>query len=235
MQNPELATAAAAFLPASAALRETMVERQIRTFDVTDAGVLARMRAVPRELFVDENLASLAYSDACLTVTGKAPRELTAPLILARLLKEARLCDGESVLVVAGASGYAAALIAGLVGGVVSLDDDDILTARAQANFATLGLANARALAGPLAQGAPDGAPFDLIFVDGVSQGAFGSLFGQLREGGRLVGVIADKAGARVGKATLFQNADGHVSARALFDATAGGLEAFAKPGGFVF
>ncbi len=235
MQNPELAAAAPAFLPSSDALRETMVERQIRTFDVTDAGVLARMRSVPRELFVDENLASLAYSDACLTVTGKAPRELTAPLILARLLKEARLCEGERVLVVAGASGYTAALIAGLVGGVVSLDDDEILTARAQAGFTTLGLANAKAVAGPLAQGAPNKAPFDLIFVDGVSQGAFEPLFGQLREGGRLVGIVADKAGARVGKATLFRRADGHVSARPLFDAAAGGLAAFAKPNGFVF
>ncbi len=235
MQNPELATAAPAFLPASAALRETMVERQVRTFDVTDAGVLARMRSVPRELFVDESLASLAYSDACLTVTGKAARELTAPLILARLLKEARLRDGERVLIVSGGSGYAAALVAGLVGEVLSLDDDAILTGKAEANFARLGLANAKALAGPLAQGAPDAAPFDLILVDGVSQGAFETLFGQLRDGGRLVAIVADHAGARAGKATLFQRADGHVSARALFDATATSLAAFDKPNGFVF
>ena len=73
MQKQELAS--------SAALRETMVERQIRTFDVTDAGVLAGMKATPREFFVDQNLVTLAYSDACLTVTGVSPRELTAPLI----------------------------------------------------------------------------------------------------------------------------------------------------------
>jgi len=42
-----------------------------RTFDVTDAGVLAGMKATPREFFVDQNLVSLAYSDACLTVTGR--------------------------------------------------------------------------------------------------------------------------------------------------------------------
>ena len=235
MQNPELATSSAAPLAASAALRETMVERQIRTFDVTDAGVLARMREVPRELFVDPNLATLAYSDACLTVTGAQPRELTAPLILARELKEARLREGERVLVVAGGSGYAAALIAGLVGSVVSLDDDAILSAKAQANFSALGLNNAKTLAAPLAQGAPGEAPFDLIFVDGVSQGAFEPLFKQLSAGGRLVAIVAGEAGARVGKATLFQNADGHISTRVLFDASAGALAAFARPQAFVF
>ncbi len=235
MQDTELATSSPAPLASSAVLRETMVERQIRTFDVTDAGVLARMRAVPRELFVDPNLATLAYSDACLTVTGAQPRELTAPLILARLLKEARLCEGERVMVVAGASGYAAALIAGLVGSVVSLDDDAILSAKAQANFSALGLNNVKTLTAPLALGAPGEAPFDLILVDGVSQGAFEALFKQLSADGRLVAIVANQAGARVGKATLFQSADGHVSARVLFDASAGALASFAKPQEFVF
>jgi len=234
MQNPELATFSAESL-ATAALRETMVERQIRTFDVTDASVLVRMRAVPRENFVDPKLASLAYSDALLTVTGAKARELTAPLILARLLKEARLREGESVLVVAGGSGYAAALIAGLVGSVVSLDDDEALAAKAQAQFAALGLNNAKSVAAPLAKGAPNEAPFDLILVDGVSQGAFEPLLGQLRDGGRLVAIVAEEAGARSGIATLFRRDGGHVSARPLFEASAGGLAAFAKPREFVF
>lgn len=227
MQKQELAS--------SAALRETMVERQIRTFDVTDAGVLAGMKATPREFFVDQNLVTLAYSDACLTVTGVSPRELTAPLILARLLKEARIRAGERVLVVAGASGYAATLIAGLAGSVVSLDSDEKLTEMAQANFAALGLANAKAVTGPLEQGAPAEAPFDLIVVDGVSQGNFKSLLKQLRADGRLVGIVADQPGARGGTATLVQRAGDNVSARGLFDASAGGLPAFGKPVSFVF
>lgn len=235
MQNPELASISAAPLAASAALRETMVERQIRTFDVTDAGVLARMRVVPRELFVDPNLASLAYSDASLTVAGAQPRELTTPLILARLLKDAHLREGDRVLVVAGGSGYAAALIAGLVGSVVSLDDDEILSAKAQGAFAALGLGNATTLIGPLEQGAPRNQPFDLILVDGVSQGVFTPLFKQLSADGRLVGIVAERAGSRVGKATLFQRAEGNVSSRALFDASAGALQAFARPQEFLF
>jgi protein-L-isoaspartate(D-aspartate) O-methyltransferase len=235
MQNTDPVVSASAPLAASAALRETMVERQIRTFDVTDLGVQARMKSVPREIFVDPVFVTLAYSDAQLTATGAIVRELTAPLILARLLKEAHLREGERVLVVAGASGYAAALIAGMVGSVVSLEEDAGLSAWAQANFASLGLANAKAATAPLEQGDPADGPFDLILVDGVSQGQFEPLFQQLKDGGRLVAVVADRPGARNGKATLFARAGGHVSPRALFDATAGSLQAFGKAQGFVY
>ncbi len=219
----------------SAVLRDTMVERQIRTFDVTDAGVLSRMKTVPRELFVDPPIASLAYSDARLTISGTRPRELTAPLILAKLLKEAHLSEADRVLVVAGATGYAAALIAGLAASVVSLDDDESLAARAEANFAALGLANAKSLCGPLEKGAPDDAPFDLILVDGVSQGEFSPFIGQLREDGRLVAIVSKTPGARVGRATLFRRAGDNLSARPVFEAAAGSLSAFAKPPQFLF
>lgn len=227
MQNQQFAD--------SAPLRETMVERQIRTFDVTDLGVQARMREVPREIFVDSAFASLAYSDARLTLAGKEPREMTAPLILARLLREAHLRESDRVLVVGGATGYAAALAAGLAALVVSLDDDDSLAARAKTNFATLGLANVKSLAGPLAEGAPRDAPFNTIIVDGVSQGEFGPLFNQLTEGGKLIAIVSDKPGAQVGKATAYQIAEGKVSPRPLFDASAGALTAFARPAEFVF
>jgi protein-L-isoaspartate(D-aspartate) O-methyltransferase len=227
MQNQQFA--------ASAALRETMVERQIRTFDVPDLGVQARMKAVPREIFVDPAQVGLAYSDARLPLASQTPREMTAPLILARLLKDAHLREGERVLVVAGATGYAAALIAGLVGSVVSLDVDESFAARAKANFATLGLANAKSVSGPLALGAPGEGPFDVIIVDGETQGEFGALFGQLTENGRLIAIVSDRPGARIGKATLFKRSGETFSPRALFDASAGAIPAFSRPPEFVF
>jgi len=184
-----LATSADSF----AALRETMVERQIRTFDVSDLAVQARMKTVPREIFVDDAYASLAYSDARVLATGAAPRELTAPLILGRLLKEAHVRETDRVLVVGGASGYAAALIAGLAAEVVSLDEDAALTAKAQANFARLGLDNAKAIAGPLTAGGAKS--FDLIVVDGVVTGSLDALGAQLAEGGRMVSAVSSRRG----------------------------------------
>ena len=218
-----------------AALRETMVERQIRTFDVSDLAVQARMKAVPREIFVDDVYASLAYSDARVLATGSAARELTAPLILGRLLKEARVRESDRVLVVGGASGYAAALISGLATEVVSLDEDAALSSRAQANFDRLGLANAKSLTGPLGAGAPALKPFNLIVVDGVVTGALDALGDQLAEGGRMVAIVGDGANARTGLATLFVRTGAVVSSRGLFSASAAPLPALAAPPAFVF
>jgi protein-L-isoaspartate(D-aspartate) O-methyltransferase len=218
-----------------AALRETMVERQIRTFDVSDLAVQARMKTVPREIFVDEPYVSLAYSDARVLVTGSAPRELTAPLILGRMLKEAGVRGCDRVLVVGGASGYAAALIADLAATVFSLDEDAALSARAQANFDRLGLANAKSLTGRLSEGAPAQAPFDLIVVDGVVTGALDALGAQLTEGGRMVAIVGDAPGARTGLATLFVRTGGALGSRGLFSASAAPLPALAAPPAFVF
>lgn len=222
---------------ATADLRETMVERQIRTFDVTDLALQARMRLVPREIFVDQAHVGLAYSDARLPLG--AGREMTAPLILARILKEARIAPSDRVLIIGGATGYAAALAAGLAAFVVSLDSDAELSARAQQNFEALGLSNAKSTCGPLEAGAPAQAPYDVIIIDGVTEGAFAPLYTQLAEGGRLIGVVASGAGApgapHVGKATLFMRSGGQTSPRPLFDASAGALAAFAQPHAFMF
>jgi len=218
-----------------AALRETMVERQIRTFDVSDLAVQERMRTVPREIFVDDPYVSLAYSDARVLTTGTSARELTAPLILARMLKEAHVRETDRALVVVGASGYAAALLAGLVDRVTSLDEDPALSAKAHANFERLGLANAKSVAGPTKHGAPAAAPFDLILVDGVVSGGLETLCGQLAEGGRLVTIVGDAPGARTGMATLFTRTDGATSPRPLFSASAAPVAALTPPPAFVF
>ncbi len=225
----------AAAFDASAPLRRTMVERQIRTYDVSDAALIESLLNVPRELFVDPELAELAYSDANLTATGDETRRLTVPLTLARLLKDARPRAGDNVLVVAGAAGYTAALIAGLAGKVTSLESDATLADKAKNNFATLGLANASSLAGPLPAGAPQEGPFDLIVVDGLVEGGLDQLLAQLKDGGRLATIMAAAPDARVGKATLFTCIGDQSSPRILGDAAGATLEAFRKTVQFVF
>ena len=100
----------------SAFSRRTMVERQIKTFDVTDAALLARMLETPRERFLPADLATLAYSDASLQVKrgehGSKPRTLLAPLILARLIQGAVVLPGDKALVIASGTGYSTAILA---------------------------------------------------------------------------------------------------------------------------
>ena len=46
--------------------RETMVEQQVRPWDVLDPRVLETIATVPREAFVPEALRALAYADTAL-------------------------------------------------------------------------------------------------------------------------------------------------------------------------
>ena len=67
--------------------RFNMVESQIRTNRVTDSRLLAAMAEIPRQLFVPDALAGVAYVDKSLRI--QPDRYLLEPLVLARLLQEA--------------------------------------------------------------------------------------------------------------------------------------------------
>ena len=88
-----------------AELRRTMVDRQLRPFDVTDAPLLDQFLATPRELFLPEHQADLAYSDLAVTLRTSAggKRSLLPPLVLARMLQGAAPRPGQKALVIGGA------------------------------------------------------------------------------------------------------------------------------------
>ncbi len=228
-------------LPDSALLRRTMVECQIRTFDVTDQTLLARLLDVPREYFLPADLAPLAYSDASLSVKGTksdaGQRSLLPPLVLARLLQGAGVLSSDKVLDVAPTTGYSTAILAGLAGAVVALESDPALLERTRANLDGFGLARVRTVLGPLAEGAPKDAPFDVIFVNGAVEANLDPLLAQLREGGRLLAILRqpDDPSGGASKAVRYEKIDGVFGTRVLFDASAPLLDAFRKAAEFTF
>lgn len=234
-------TRIAELVAASALRRRTMVDCQIRTFDVTDQAILARMIEVPRELFLPPELAPFAYSDASLEIRpGKCSgthRVLPAPLVLARLLQSARIQPADKVLDVGSAGGYAAALLAGLCGKVVSLESDQLLHDFTRANLDAFGLTEIETVCAPLGKGVPGGATFDVIFVDGAVETGLEPLLAQLKSGGRLATIAraADDPTGRAGKAVLYEKIDGAASFRTLFDAPAAVLEGFRRAPEFTF
>ena len=225
----------------AAALRQTMVDCQIRTFGVTDPKVLARLLAVPREQFLPEDKASLAYSDLALQLppaaSGSEARWLLPPLILARLLQGAEVNHGDIVLDVAPGTGYSTALLAGLASRVVALESELPLYDALRSNLGTLGLGNAQAQLGPLAVGAPDEGPFDIILINGKVEANLDALYAQLKDGGRLLtleSVAGDQSG-RAGKAVRCQKTGKAIGYRILFDAAAPVLQEFKKSEQFIF
>jgi len=212
------------------AARANMVDGQVRTADVTEPALIAAMRAIPRERFVPAGLESLAYMGDALEV---APcRFLLDPRVFAKLAQLADLGPGDTVLVVGGATGYSAAVLARLAASVVLLESDAGLAARAGEALAALGIANVSVATGPLAAGHPAGTPYDAIFLEGAVPARPDALVAQLKPAGRLVGIVTDSG---LGKAHIFQKASAGMSSRIAFDASAAPLPGFAAAPSFVF
>jgi protein-L-isoaspartate(D-aspartate) O-methyltransferase len=228
-------------LSQSAVRRQTMVDCQIRTFEVTDRRILARMLEVPREQFLPPEQAQLAYSDLALVLKSAEAageeRRLLAPLVLARLIQGAEVKSTDSVLDIAPGTGYSSALLAGLAARVCALESEQPLYEALQSNFARLGLANAQAYLGPLGVGVPDEGPYDVILVNGKVEANLEALFAQLRDGGRLLALesVAGDLSGRAGRAVRYEKAGEAIGCRVLFDAASPVLRDFRKHERFTF
>lgn len=224
---------------ATRVIRRAMVDNQIRTFDVTDQPLIDRFYTVPREYFLPDHLAGLAYSDAVLTVSSPqgAKRALLTPMVLARLLQGAAVQPADRVLTVAGGAGYAAAVLAGLAAEVFALESDAGFSESGQAAFQMLKIGNVSAVTGALPDGYRPKSPFDVIVVEGAVETHLDGLLAQLAPRGRLVTIqktLFDGV-RRNGKATLFERFGDEIGSRTLFDSSAAVLDDFAAPNNFAF
>lgn len=221
-----------------ATLRQAMVDRQLRTFDITDAAVLEAFETVPREKFVGVDASSLAYSDAVLIVkAGDVSRTLLTPMTLARLLATTGVRRGDRALDIGGGLGYSAAILAALGASVVALEAGEAMTSAARAALAGVGSNGVDVVAGGLADGCAAKAPYDLILINGAVEFGVESLFAQLAPGGRLAAIVRTPGqSGRSARATRFERlASGVIAERWLFDAAATTLDAFRQPPAFVF
>ncbi|MGB3457534.1 MAG: protein-L-isoaspartate O-methyltransferase [Litorimonas sp.] len=212
------------------AARETMVESQIRTADVTDLDLLAAFRRTPRERFVPASRMALAYGDA--VVEYDDGRALLRPRDFAKLVQAADIKDHEVVLDIGCARGYSTAILSRIADTVVGLESDDETVDRATALLTDMGVLNAAVVKGDLKRGAPEHGPFDVILVNAAVTDVPDSWFGQLANGGRLA-VIRD-AGP-IGRATVYTKSGDAVGDRVVFDAHAPLLPGFVRESSFVF
>ena len=217
-----------------ATARQKMVDGQVRPNDVTDIRILDAMLAVPREAFVPANQRALAYLDLDLDVSegSAAKRFLIKPQVLAKMLQAAEIKETDKVLVAGSVPGYAAAVVARLAGQVVATESDPAQVAKANGVLAQLGLANVAFKAAGAADGDSANGPFDVIVLDGATEIVPERLYGQLKDGGRLVGVFATTKPPR---ATIVTRSHGDFGHRALFDASVPILPGLERLPAFVF
>lgn len=193
--------------------RYAMVESQVRPSDVTDPRIIAAMRAVPRERFVPAHLRTLAYADLDLEVAEG--RFLLRPRELAKLIQNLAPQPHERVLELNGATSYGAAILAACAGNVTSQDGDANLSFAARAALESSGVVGVKTVSTALNEGWAEGAPYDVMLLNGAAEVIPEAWFAQLADGGRMGVVVRNGV---TGQARIYTRSQETVSYRVAFD-----------------
>lgn len=165
--------------------RNRMVDLQLAGRGITDSRLLAAFRAVPRELFVPDNLREFAYNDTPLPIDEQ--QTISQPYIVALTVAALNLRGGERVLEVRTGSGYAAAILGKVAKEVHSVERLETLAARATERLSRLGYDNVHVHHGDGTLGWPENTPYDAIAVAAGGPEVPKALLSQLAPKGRLV------------------------------------------------
>lgn len=220
----------------AASARQLMVDRQLRTNDVTDLRILKAMGSVPRALFVADSFRQNAYIDSDVPVTrvpssekypgsaARTARYLLKPVVFARLIQAAEIRANERVLVIGCGRGYSVAVLSFLAKEVIGVEEPPFLVEAARATLRALQLNNTKIIESPLVEGAPREGPYACVLIEGAVGRIPASLKEQLAEGGRLLTIEGD---TRQGRALLYLKTGNEVTGRRLFEARASVLPGF--------
>jgi len=173
--------------------RDRLIER-LENEGIRDRRVLDVMRCLPRHLFIDEALASRAYEDTALPI-GQG-QTISQPWVVARMT-EALIEHNipKRVLEIGTGSGYQAAVLAGLVENVYTVERIEELLRNARRRFRKLGIANIRSKHADGKLGWPEEVPFDAIIITAAGAELDLALLDQLSPDGVLVAPIGAPGG----------------------------------------
>ncbi|MEO7338036.1 MAG: methyltransferase domain-containing protein [Caldimonas sp.] len=210
------------------AMRNAMVASQLRTNAVNDPRVVEAMGAVAREDYLPEAQRGIAYRDTLLPLNGG--RRHNSPLATGRLITEARVLPTDKVLLIGAAGGYAAAVLGRLAASVTAVEEDESLAALARTALA--GQGNVTLVQGSLAGGSAEGAPYDVLIIDGAVEHVPDALVAQLRPGARVTTGINDRGVTRLASG---RRTDGGFGLIDFLDIECAVLPGFARPTTFKF
>ena len=169
--------------------RLQMVNQQVRGWNVYDEDVLEMLRTLPREDFVPQGYASLAFADMAIPL-GHGESMMT-PTIEGRLLQALGLRGDERVLEIGTGSGFMTACLAKLAEHVTSVDIHADFIDQAAEKLAEAGIDNVELQPMDATSELPEGR-FDAIAVTGSIQTFDLRFVDALVDGGRLFVVVGD-------------------------------------------
>lgn len=170
--------------------RAEMVRTQLQMRGIKSPAVLQRMAEVPRHRFVPESVRRHAYEDRALAIGHAAT--ISQPYIVALMTELLDPKPWQKALEIGAGSGYQAAILAGMVRQVYSIEVVDELAQRARTTLKEMQYNNVVVRAGDGYKGWPEQAPFDRIIVTAAPPEIPEALIRQLAPGGRLVSPEGD-------------------------------------------
>ena len=147
--------------------------------------VMWALASVPRHEFVPAAERAMAYYNGALPISHG--QTISQPYVVALMTDLLDVGRGDTVLEVGTGSGYQAAVLARVVGRVLSLEIVESLAEAARERLARLGYDNVTVRAGDGAEGWPEHAPYDGIIVTAGTAEVPPALIAQLAPGGKLV------------------------------------------------
>lgn len=163
--------------------RETMVEQQIRPWDVLDPRVLEVLAELPRDGFVPDAHRMLAYAD--IEIPLGHGEKMMKPVVEGRALQALAIAAGEAVLEIGTGSGFLAACLGRLARDVVSLERHADLADRAIARLRDHDIGNVRVEHADAFAWDSD-RRFDALCVSGAVDAIPSRFLQWLRPGGRM-------------------------------------------------
>jgi protein-L-isoaspartate(D-aspartate) O-methyltransferase len=171
--------------------REQMVARDVVAAGVTHPRVITALRRTPRHEFVPQGERQLAYFDMALPIGEQ--QTISPPFVVATMTVQLDPQPTDKVLEIGTGSGYQAAILAGVVGEVYTMEIHEPLARSATRTLSRLGYKNVHVKLGDGFQGWAEHAPFDKIIVTCSPEKVPQPLVDQLREGGRMVVPLGER------------------------------------------
>ena len=210
--------------------RSQMIGQQVRAAHVLDPDVLRVLAEVPRERFVPEGFADLAFADASIPLAHG--QFMMRPQVEGLLLQALALQGTDAVLEIGTGSGFLAACLEQLAAAVTSLEIFPDLAEAARQRLRAQDARRVTVVAGDAFDWTP-GRTFDCIAITGSLPVPTRRFDDWLAPGGRMFMVVG--AGPVMEALRVTRSADGALRREALFETQLTALVNAPQPARFSF
>lgn len=166
-------------------VRDTQLTGKISGVNKISERVIQAMRAVPRDQFLQQHHADLAFHNGPLPI-GYG-QTISQPFIVALMTELLATTDQHKVLEVGTGCGYQTCILAKLVAQVYTVEIISELSMQAQERFELFQIENIHSKVGDGYYGWAEFAPYDRIMVTAAAPTVPPPLIEQLKPGGKMV------------------------------------------------